>query len=276
MKAHLKSLLLSLPLLSLAVGCAGAADEDADLGESSEEALTAALPQAVYDCTVQNREQVPGRALPYHTLVVPQGKKAVLEATRTVNRTRDSRGNYYGTSTDPELSEDATITKAGKLVTVQGNGYRVTIDTGAKVASPYGGFSYKGTQVEGTKTFNMSCRALSQKDWFDENVRGSNKPSDYIHADVIRLNQVPVALRPKLEAANKAIDADAAANDANLSPGGRYFAVYYTSSKKTPAGYAVWAGDREGANGEIERVYWVVGFSLSGKEVLREMAGLGG
>lgn len=281
MTSRTSTLLFALPLVSLlsaVAGCASATEESADGDDSSEEALTAALTAPLYDCNVEGREQIPGPTIPQHTLIVPQGKKAVTEMTRVLHRTRDaSSGNYYGSDTKLELSEDANITKSGKVVTIAANGYTVAIDTSKKTTSPYyGGPAFKGKLVEGAKNYTMTCRALSQKDWFDENVRSSAKPSDNTYAEVVRINQVPEALRPKLEAANKSIDADAVRSEAHLSPGGRYFAVYYTSSRKTPAGYAVWAGDREGANGEIERVYWVIGFSMQGKEVLREMAGLGG
>lgn len=273
----IRRFVLALPVLALsfgAFGCAAEAGDDADAEENTEQALTAALSAPVYECDVPKSESIAGTSIPESAIVVPFGKKAVVELERDTQRTGNARQGYYGESVI-KVDEDANVTKKAKVVTVAANGYSIAIDTAAKVRTTVGELAFTSKITEGSKTYPMVCRPVSQKDWFNENVRTSQKPSEFIYAEVVRINQVPAEFRAKLEKASKDIDIDAE-DPSTLSPGARYFKVYYTSSRKTVAGYLVWAGTKDGADGEIERVIWAVGFTVDGKEILREFADMRG
>lgn len=273
----IRRLFLAAPVLALslgAFGCAADASDPYDSEENTEQALTAALSSPVYECDVPKAESIPGSSIPESAIVVPSGKKAVVELQRDTQRTGNARQGYYGESVT-KLDEDANVTKKAKVVTVSANGYSIAIDTAAKVRTTVGEPAFTSKITEGTKSYPMVCRPISQKDWFHENVRTSQKPSESIYAEVVRINQVPAEFRAKLEKASKDIDTDVG-DLSTMSPGARYFKVYYTSSRKTVAGYIVWAGTKDGADGEIERVIWTVGFTADGKEILREFADMRG
>lgn len=261
---------LTLPVLALAVGCAGAAEEVDEGDESTEQDLTAALSAPVYECNVPKSETIAGSSIPDSAIVVPSGKKAVVELERDTNRTGDDQRGYWGDSVRT-VDEDAKVTKRAKVVTITAPGYKIAIDTGAKVRTVVDEPAFTSKITEGTKSYPMVCRPVSQQDWFHENVRTSQKPSEAIYADVVRINQVPSEFRAKLAQASKDIDVDVG-DLSMLSSGARYFKVYYTSSKKTVAGYIVWVGTKDGEDGDIERVIWTVGFTANGKEILREFA----
>ncbi|MFO0665477.1 MAG: hypothetical protein U0174_16090 [Polyangiaceae bacterium] len=269
LKRHNLIALSLLSLLAFGTGCAAQADDESD-DDTSEDALTAALPQPLYDCDVSDRTALPGPTLPQHALVVPQGKKAVVELTRVLGRSLGDSG-WTGTSTANELDESSTLKKAGKVVTISASGYALTIDTGAKTTSPYyGGAALKGTLTEGTKTYPTTCRAISQKAWFEDTVHTTTSPSETAHGIAIDPRTAPEAVRTKLEEARKSIDADIARAGVPTRSKAKSYAVYYTSSKKTPAGYVSWAVERS-SNPDAVLTYWTIGTTVSGKEIYRAL-----
>ena len=203
-------------------------------------------------------------------LVVPQGKKAVVELTRVLGRSLGDSG-WTGTSTANELDEASTLKKNGKVVTVRTSNFALTIDTGSKTTSPYyGGSAFKGTLTEGTKTYPTTCRAISQKAWFEDTVHTTTSPAETAHGVAVDLRSTPEPVQSKLEAADRSIDADIARAGVPTRAKAKSYAVYYTSSRKTPAGYVSWAVERS-SNPDAVLTYWTIGTSVDGKEVYRAL-----